>query len=97
MQGGVACGPGVAAKETESDSQWRRRFNATAQQPRRFRDLPNWQQYPFPFIDGHYDNSLYPVAEWREASRLALGFRSGRFHLFFSNQSARHGRAESQR
>jgi hypothetical protein len=33
----------------------------------------NWQQYPFPFIDGHFDSSFYPVAQWREASRLALG------------------------
>jgi GntR family transcriptional regulator/MocR family aminotransferase len=36
-------------------------------------DLPNWNQYPFPFIDGKFDESLFPIAEWREASRLALG------------------------
>jgi GntR family transcriptional regulator/MocR family aminotransferase len=35
-------------------------------------DLPNWNQYPFPFIDGKFDASLFPLAEWREASRLAL-------------------------
>jgi GntR family transcriptional regulator/MocR family aminotransferase len=35
-------------------------------------DLPNWNQYPFPFIDGKFDSSLFPLAEWREASRLAL-------------------------
>ena len=35
-------------------------------------DLPNWHDYPYPFIDGKYDASLFPLAEWREASRLAL-------------------------
>jgi GntR family transcriptional regulator / MocR family aminotransferase len=36
-------------------------------------DLPNWSRYPYPFIDGAFDASLFPIAEWREASRLALG------------------------
>lgn len=36
------------------------------------RDLPNWNQYPYPFIDGRFDASLFPLGEWREASRLAL-------------------------
>lgn len=35
-------------------------------------DLPNWSRYPYPFIDGEFDPSLFPLAEWREASRLAL-------------------------
>ncbi|MDT8320187.1 MAG: PLP-dependent aminotransferase family protein [Xanthomonadales bacterium] len=35
-------------------------------------DLPNWNRYPYPFIDGNFDASLFPLAEWREASRLAL-------------------------
>ncbi len=35
-------------------------------------DLPNWSRYPFPFIDGKFDASLFPLTEWREASRLAL-------------------------
>lgn len=35
-------------------------------------DLPNWNRYPYPFIDGKFDSSLFPITEWREASRLAL-------------------------
>ncbi|ALS99557.1 hypothetical protein AT746_15700 [Lacimicrobium alkaliphilum] len=31
----------------------------------------NWQQYPFPFIDGQYDQSLFPLNQWRECSRLS--------------------------
>ncbi|WP_417485729.1 PLP-dependent aminotransferase family protein [Maricaulis sp.] len=33
---------------------------------------PDWQKYRYPFIEGRYDRSLFPVTEWREASRLAL-------------------------
>lgn len=36
------------------------------------RDLPNWSKYPYPFIDGKFDSSLFPLTEWREASRLSL-------------------------
>ena len=33
---------------------------------------PDWQQFPFPFVGAQLDRSLFPVAEWREASRLTL-------------------------
>lgn len=36
---------------------------------------PDWQKYKYPFIEGRYDKSLFPIHEWREASRLALGVR----------------------
>ncbi|MCP4300844.1 MAG: PLP-dependent aminotransferase family protein, partial [Gammaproteobacteria bacterium] len=35
-------------------------------------DLPNWSHYPYPFIDGNFDSTLFPLAEWREANRLSL-------------------------
>ncbi len=34
---------------------------------------PDWQKYKYPFIEGRYDKSLFPITGWREASRLALG------------------------
>ncbi|WP_411815909.1 PLP-dependent aminotransferase family protein [Hyphococcus sp. DH-69] len=37
-----------------------------------FRCPPDWQKFSYPFIEGQYDKSLFPLAEWREASRLAL-------------------------
>lgn len=37
-----------------------------------FRRPPNWDQYPFAFLDGCVDASLAPVDEWREALRLAF-------------------------
>lgn len=33
----------------------------------------DWQNHPYAFIDGYFDASLYPVAQWQEASRLAFG------------------------
>jgi GntR family transcriptional regulator/MocR family aminotransferase len=32
----------------------------------------NWQHYPYPFLDGCFDDSLFPVDEWREAAGLSL-------------------------
>lgn len=31
----------------------------------------NWRHYQFPFIDGKFDSSLYPIKEWREANNRA--------------------------
>lgn len=31
-----------------------------------------WQHYPYPFLDGCFDDSLFPVGDWREAVSLSL-------------------------
>ena len=31
----------------------------------------NWRQFTYPFIDGKFDSSLYPVSQWREATNRA--------------------------
>jgi GntR family transcriptional regulator / MocR family aminotransferase len=33
----------------------------------------DWQKYPYPFIYGQVDHNLFPLAEWRECTRQALG------------------------
>ena len=33
----------------------------------------NWHDYEFPFIYGQVDHQLFPMAEWRECNRQALG------------------------
>jgi GntR family transcriptional regulator / MocR family aminotransferase len=53
-------------------SRWRGRFKTGDGGDPAARRAPNWHQYPYPFIDGVFDASLFPVAEWREASRQAL-------------------------
>ena len=33
----------------------------------------NWQNYAYPFIYGQVDHTLFPLAEWRDCTRQALG------------------------
>lgn len=51
------------------------RLNPPDPTSRRFRCPPDWDRYQYPFIEGRYDRSLFPVPEWREVSRLALGVK----------------------
>jgi GntR family transcriptional regulator/MocR family aminotransferase len=62
---------GSPAARAESAA-WARRLKGLPAKLPRSHDNPNWRRYPFPFIDGKFDSSLFPLAEWREASRLAL-------------------------
>ncbi len=66
---------GKPSKRVTITSQWRQRFKGSVVSQQEFACPPNWQQYPFPFIEGQFDTSLYPIKEWREASRLALGVK----------------------
>lgn len=52
---------------------WARRIKGLPNVAREAHDIPNWRHYPFPFIDGKFDSTLFPITEWREASRLSLG------------------------
>lgn len=53
-------------------SRWRRRISETVDEVRSLRETPTWKKYPYPFIDGKFDSSLFPLAEWREACRLSM-------------------------
>ncbi|KAA9133226.1 PLP-dependent aminotransferase family protein [Marinihelvus fidelis] len=58
-----------------ADERWAGRIRRQAPSDKSFRIPAEWQRHPYPFIDGHFDASLYPTAQWREASRLAQGSR----------------------
>lgn len=64
-------GKGSVAAQAESAA-WARRVRSLPARWREVHDQPNWRYYPYPFIDGKFDPSLFPLAEWREANRLAL-------------------------
>jgi len=52
---------------------WERRMTARVTRlPHRAAHHP-WQDYPFPFVCGQPDPSLFPHAEWRDCARRALG------------------------
>ena len=62
-------------EQREMADHWRARFKGSLKTEQDFVCPANWQQYPYPFLEGQFDHSLYPVKEWREASRLALGVK----------------------
>lgn len=66
---------GIPSDKDNQDPRWRKRIRLDSTLENIFHWPPNWQEYPYPFIDGHFDSSLYPATQWREASRLALGTR----------------------
>ncbi len=73
-EGHISVGARAAPKPKMSEH-WRERFKGSLTSEQEFTCPPNWQQYPYPFLEGQFDHSLYPVKEWREASRLALGVK----------------------
>lgn len=52
---------------------WLSRFRVRPTHQENIRKPANWQDYPYPFIFGQVDHKLFPIAEWRECNRQALG------------------------
>jgi GntR family transcriptional regulator/MocR family aminotransferase len=65
--------PGNGPTAADIDSgRWTERF---ALRPSSFRNIVkplDWQSYPYPFIFGQFDPSLFPTNNWRESARAAL-------------------------
>ncbi len=52
---------------------WKARFTSTPSiQENPIKPL-DWQSFTYPFIYGQVDHNLFPLAEWRECNRQALG------------------------
>ncbi|VAV87987.1 Transcriptional regulator, GntR family domain / Aspartate aminotransferase [hydrothermal vent metagenome] len=62
----------TGSRQNVNQSVWRERLAPTVLPRLSFALPPDWDQYPYPLVDGPFDRSLFPVAEWREASRRAL-------------------------
>jgi GntR family transcriptional regulator/MocR family aminotransferase len=62
---------GATAPERD-ESRWTGRF---AMRPSLLRNIIkplDWQSFPYPFIFGQFDPSLFPTNNWRESARAAL-------------------------
>jgi GntR family transcriptional regulator/MocR family aminotransferase len=46
----------------EMSPHWRQRFKGLLATEQEFVCSPNWRQYAYPFLEGHFDHSLYPVS-----------------------------------
>lgn len=68
----VGHGRAVTTAAVDTAPRWRRRIKEPLGKARFSHDTPNWRKYPYPFIDGKFDSSLFPLAEWREACRLSM-------------------------
>ncbi|MEX1222215.1 MAG: PLP-dependent aminotransferase family protein [Idiomarina sp.] len=64
--------PEPASEQPQTQQDWQRRTNKLRLDSLTPAYPHNWQQYPFPFIDGQFDPSLFPVQQWRECSKLSL-------------------------
>jgi GntR family transcriptional regulator / MocR family aminotransferase len=51
---------------------WNSWFDTHLSSQRNILKPGNWQDYPFPFVYGQPDTSLFPLADWRECSRQAM-------------------------
>lgn len=67
----------IAAPEppaaTGTGPNWQARFAVRPSTQRNIAKPQDWQSYPYPFLYGQFDATLFPIADWRECSRQALG------------------------
>ena len=63
--------PGPAAHAVD----WRARMAVHPSEQINVAKPENWAAQPYPFIYGQVDANLFPIAEWRDCSRQAMGRR----------------------
>jgi GntR family transcriptional regulator/MocR family aminotransferase len=54
---------------------WSRRLTFRPSDDRQIEKPADWISYRYPFVYGQFDPTLFPTAEWRECSLMALGVR----------------------
>ncbi len=63
-------------QDTDGDAvNWMRRLQVQPSLQENLRKPKDWQNFTYPFIYGQVDHGLFPMADWRECSRQALGRR----------------------
>jgi GntR family transcriptional regulator/MocR family aminotransferase len=72
LEARVGAGSKAAVAGRPKDAPWLGIDIVDRERGQDMQDLPNWSRYPYPFVDGRFDSTLFPLAEWREASRLSL-------------------------
>jgi len=51
---------------------WSHRWRIQPTRQRNIEKPADWQRYPYPFLYGQFDSTLFPTAEWRECCMKAL-------------------------
>jgi GntR family transcriptional regulator/MocR family aminotransferase len=60
-------------KPANSEPDWEKRLVKHPAAQRNISKPLDWQNHPYPFIYGQVDHTLFPLAEWRDCARQALG------------------------
>ncbi|MEH6546944.1 MAG: PLP-dependent aminotransferase family protein, partial [Sneathiella sp.] len=67
------CNPSLQnSREDPQGIEWERRLDNHVSSQRNILKPKDWQDYPFPFVYGQPDTSLFPLGDWRECSRQAM-------------------------
>jgi len=61
------------SRAPESAPEWDARLRVRPTRQPNIQKPANWMSYPYPFIYGQVDPTLFPIAAWRDCSRQALG------------------------
>lgn len=72
---GLAATPEPAPAPPAGTVDWRPRLAKHMEAQRFIQRPPDWQKYPYPFIYGQVDHSIFPIGEWRDCVRQAMGKR----------------------
>lgn len=70
LGGRAAAAPGAAMRE------WTPHFAMQPSQLLHIRKPKDWQSYPYPFLFGQFDPSLFPIQPWRESVATASSVSS---------------------
>lgn len=52
--------------------EWSRRFRFRPTEQRNIQKRADWQRFPYPFLYGQFDSTLFPTADWRECCMKTL-------------------------
>jgi GntR family transcriptional regulator/MocR family aminotransferase len=63
-------------KDIKSQWDWYGKFRIHPSRERLLDLVANWRDYPYPFVYGQADPELFPVTNWRIASRQALSLNA---------------------
>ena len=81
-QSGPALAPAIEEHEGGVNApSWGKRFTHRPSHLQGVLRPSNWMDYEFPFVYGQLDARLFPLEQWREASRRLLGGRRDRHWL----------------
>ncbi|MFK7944525.1 MAG: PLP-dependent aminotransferase family protein [Paracoccaceae bacterium] len=63
------------ARHVEGRIDWEPRLAKHPGAQRNLNKPENWHDFPYPFVYGQVDSEIFPIAEWRDCVRQAMGKR----------------------